>query len=334
MYNNNKKYYSIIAIFFLIFLVLLFSWFFNGSTTEKEYRMIYIPKIIDETNDFWVSLIAGANIAAEEYGVHLQTVAGKSENDVEGQNQKIAWAIEQKPDVLLISPCSYTESNNLLKKAKESGIEVVLVDSINSDYKDYHVVSTDNVSAGQKLGSYASKFCEEGEQIGVIGHVEGASTAVDRLEGVKKGLGDKALGIVDVVYCDSKFERAYSLAVEMIQRYPDLKLLIGLNEYSAVGAARAVRDLGMHDKIKMVGFDSSGEEIKLMEAGIFKGIVIQKPFNMGYLGVEQSMKILEGKKVDLSLDSGSKLITMENVYTEENQKLLFPFVEEKALSER
>lgn len=331
--HNNKKYYGIVSIFFLIFLLLLFVWFFKGSAAEKEYKMIYISKIIDESNDFWVSLMAGANIAAEEYGVKLQTVAGKSEDDVEGQNQMIAWAIKQKPDALLISPCSYTKSNDLLRAAKDAGIEVVLVDSVNSEYEQYHAVATDNVRAGEELGSYASNFCNEGEGIGVVGYVEGASTGIDRLEGVKRGLGRKAEEIVDVVYCDSKFEKAYSLTVEMIEKHPDLKLLIGLNEYSAVGAARAVRDLGLQDKIKMVGFDSSEEEIKLMEAGIFKGIVIQKPFNMGYLGVEQAIKILEGKKVDTNLYSGSKLITMENVYTEENQKLLFPFVEERNLNE-
>ena len=67
----------------------------------------------------------------------------------------------------------------------------------------------------------------------------------------------------------------------MISEHPEVNAIAGLNEYSAVGAARAVKDLGMEDQIVMVGFDSSNEEIQLLEAGIFEGIVIQKPFNMG-----------------------------------------------------
>ena len=76
----------------------------------------------------------------------------------------------------------------------------------------------------------------------------------------------------------------------------------------------------------MVGFDNSIEDVQLLEEGVFVGIVVQKPFNMGYLGIEQAYKILKNEEFKVQLDSGSELITKENMYTEENQKLLFPFV--------
>ncbi len=55
---------------------------------------------------------------------------------------------------------------------------------------------------------------------------------------------------------------------------------------------------------------------------------MQKPFNMGYLGVEKAVQLLEGVQTERNIDSGSKLITQENMYTDENQKLLFPFKDE------
>ena len=48
---------------------------------------------------------------------------------------------------------------------------------------------------------------------------------------------------------------------------------------------------------------------------------------MGYLGVETAVKLLEGEQVETYINSGSELITKENMYTEENQKLLFPVAE-------
>lgn len=45
---------------------------------------------------------------------------------------------------------------------------------------------------------------------------------------------------------------------------------------------------------------------------------------MGYLGVETAVNAVRGRKIAKSTDSGSELITKENMYTEENQKLLFP----------
>ena len=101
-------------------------------------------------------------------------------------------------------------------------------------------------------------------------------------------------------------------------------MIVGLNEYSAVGAARAVKALGKTDQIRMGSIDSSMEQIQYLEAGIYEALVIQKPFNMGYLGVETAVNAVRGRKIAKSTDSGSELITKENMYTEENQKLLFP----------
>src|SRR5699024_5219340 len=101
--------------------------------------------------------------------------------------------------------------------------------------------------------------------------------------------------IVEVVFCDSKYDVAYQKTVELIRKYPDLKVIAGLNEYSTVGAARAVRDLGMQDQIYMVGIDSSLETITMLEANVVSGIIIQKPFNMGYLAMERAVELIQGK---------------------------------------
>lgn len=294
--------------------------------SHQKYKMIFIPKSKDEDNDFWTSLMAGAQMGAEEYGIEFQIIAGKSEEDIEGQNQIIKWAMKQKPDALLVSPCSYTESTDMLKEVKKAGIKLVLIDSIvDEDIADL-VIATDNVAAGKKLGEYTATKLSQHAKVAIVGHVKGASTAIDREAGIRSGLGDKVSCIQEVVFCGSQFGKAYQLSVELLEKYPDLDMIIGLNEYSAVGAARAMRDLKLKGKVDVVGFDSSIEEIQLMEAGIIQGVIIQKPFNMGYLGIEQTYKMLNYIKVKKELDSGYKLINMDNLYTEENQKLLFPFV--------
>lgn len=305
--------------------LLLYSAF---GMKKRPYRIVLIPKIVDETNDFWTSLIGGAQMGAQEYDVELQMKAGDSEYDYEGQNEAIEEAIKEKPDAILLSPCSYTESNEQIRKIKEAGIPLGLIDSLAEESLEDFSVATDNVSAGRKLGEFAASRLEEEEPcIGIVGHVPESSTAIDREIGVRQGLGKYEPYVKEVVFCDSVYEKAYKQAVQLMESYPDLNVLIGLNEYSAVGMARAVRDAEKKEDIIVVGFDSSIEEIQLMEEKVFRGIVIQKPFNMGYLGVEQAVKLLDGDRIEDSLDSGSELITMENLYTEENQKLLFPFVE-------
>lgn len=298
-----------------------------GMEKKEPYRMVYVPKTIDEANGFWTSLIEGVKMGADEYGadVQVEVKAGESEEDYEGQNKCIEAAIAKAPDAILVSPCSYTESVEILEKVVEAGIPLVLIDSeIEKDIGQI-IVATDNHAAGVALGKYARTLVNSDTQIGVVGHVKGASTAIEREQGVRDGLGEYEACIQEVVFCGSSYDRAYRLTEEMIQDYPDIGMIVGLNEYSALGVARAVEDLGLKDQVQVVGFDSSVEQIQLMERGVFRGVVIQKPFNMGYLGIKQAVKLVEGKEVKKSLKSGSKLITMENLYEEENQRLLYPF---------
>ena len=155
--------------------------------------------------------------------------------------------------------------------------------------------------------------------------LKGVSTAVEREEGFRKGLGDLAENIVDVVYCDSRYEKSRQLTLELMEKYPNLKMVAGMNEYSSVGAARAVKAAGAKDRIQVVGVDSSQEAVQLMENGVFKGLVVQKAFKMGYIGVKETILMLRGKSYEKDVNSGCELVTPDNMYDSEIEKLLFPF---------
>ena len=118
-----------------------------------------------------------------------------------------------------------------------------------------------------------------------------------------------------------------------MEKYPNLELIAGMNEYSSVGAARAIRDAGAGDKVKVVGVDSSKEAVQLMEEGIFYGLVVQKAFKMGYIGVRETLRMLRGEKVEKNIDSGCELVTLDNMYSSEIEKLLIPFDTEKQQEE-
>lgn len=292
---------------------------------RRQFSLIYIPKVVDGTNDFWSSLILGTQMAAQEYHVELKIMAPSEENDVKGQNRLLEEAIEEEPDAILFSPSSFTESDGLLQKARESGIRIVFLDSYTEkDIQDI-TVATDNIEAGEKLGEFAYSILGAEDQIAIVAHVKGVSTAVEREQGFRTGLGELEKNIVDVVYCDSSYEKSYELTMDLLKKYPKLKMVAGMNEYSSVGAARAVKAAGAEDQIKVVGVDSSQEAVQLMEHGVFKGIVVQKAFKMGYLGVRETFRLLSGEKYERNINSGCELVTPENMYSSEIEKLLFPF---------
>ena len=323
--KKYRKWLSICLVFCVAAGIMGGCWYRQKVIEERRLSLIYIPKVVDGTNDFWKALILGARMAAKEYNADIEIKAPAEENDVEGQNRLLKESIKEKPDAILFSPSSFTESDELLKEAKEKNIKISFIDSYVDEPLQDLTVATDNLEAGELLGKFAASLLEPEDQIAIVSHVKGVSTAVEREEGFRKGLGDLADNIVEVVYCNSRYELSRQLTIELMEKYPDLKMIAGMNEYSSVGAARAVKASGAKDRIVVVGVDSSQEAVQLMENGVFKGLVVQKAFKMGYLGVKETVRMLRGKSYQTDVNSGCQLVTPENMYSSEIEKLLFPF---------
>lgn len=322
---KKKKWLSICLAICLIGGIGGAAWYRQKKIEERRMSLVYIPKVEDSTNDFWKALILGTKMAAKEYNADIEIKAPTEENDIERQNELLKEAISEEPDAILFSPSSFTESNDLLKEAKEKGIRISFIDSYTEEKVQDLTVATDNLEAGEKLGKFAATLLDPDDQIAIVAHVKGVSTAVEREEGFRKGLGDLAKNIVEVVYCDSQYEKSRKLTQELMEKYPNLKMVAGMNEYSSVGAARAVKATGAKDRIQVVGVDSSQEAVQLMENGVFKGLVVQKAFKMGYIGVKETILMLRGKSYEKDVNSGCELVTPDNMYDSEIEKLLFPF---------
>ena len=323
--KKRKQWVILGGVLAAVALIVGTSWYTYKKNNNKKWSMIYIPKTEDGTNDFWTSLISGTRMAAQECNVSLEILAPEREQDVERQRELLEKAIEKNPDAILISPSSFDALDGLLEKAKKNKISITFIDSYTENNIQDLTVATDNLEAGKILGEYARNLVNEDSKIAIVSHVKGVSTAIEREEGFIEGLGDYSKNVVEVVYCDSLFDKATELTTELMEKYPDLEMIAGMNEYSSVGAARAVQKYDMENKIQVVGIDSSQEAVQLMEKGVFKGIVVQKAFKMGYLGVKETVHMLQDKNYDKNVNSGCQLVTPENMYSSEIEKLIFPF---------
>lgn len=296
----------------------------SQSKRNKKIRVIYIAKTVDNSS-FWGDLIHGAQMAATEYDMDLTIWAPETEDDYETQNRQILKAIEEKPDVIAVSTCKNDESMDELRAIKEHKIKLVLIDAGTDDDLADVTVATDNKKAGNSMGGYVRSLCKTIPKIGIVNHVEGSYTAMERERGFREGLGDYEEGIVAVAFSDSQYSLAYDVTKKMLSEHPDIQVVVGLNENSAVGAARAIKDMGLSLNIQVIGFDSSIEQIQMLEAGVINGLIVQKPFDIGYLGMKAAVDLAKGEKTPKVIASEYKLILKDEIYTPENQKLLFPF---------
>jgi len=332
--KSGIKFIFIAVIMIIIMLLLIgeqFRFPVSGSKKiDQDTRIVVIYKSINVGYEFWDVVKDGIAVAASEFGVQVKVTGpeSKSEETVEEQIAILEKTVAEKPDAIVIVAADYNKLVEPVERAKKAGIKIITMDSgLNSDISECFI-ATDNIEAGRKAADELAKLLDEDAEIAIIGHVQGTMTAIDREKGVREGLDKYNIKKIHGPYfSDGLPEKAYQITKELILEKPEIKGIIGLNEGSTVGVAKALKEMGLGGVIKLVGFDNSFDEIKLIEEGIIHATVVQNPFNMGYRAIEMAVKSLKGEKIEKWINTGSVAVTKENMYSIENQRLLFPFID-------
>lgn len=313
---------------FPLFSIIMITLLYQFRHQESPEKIIMISKSNDPKFEFWQTVKKGAEIAAKEQGVLFEFRGPHEEQDIEEQKRIIKQSILEKPDIMIVAATDEEELVSLCEEAAEKGIRIFIVDSnIDADIP-ISFVATNNVKASNVLGHYvASSIGEEGEVI-IINFVAGASPAKEREKGLLEAFDAYPdIQVHPTKYTDGTSKQPYEVTKEMLlYQYPKVRAVIGCNQKTLEGVIKAVEELGLQEEITVAGLDSSLEIIHALEKEVLQAIVIQKPFNMGYISVETAIKQYKGEKVPEIIDTGHKLITKSTLNLLENQKLLYPII--------
>lgn len=295
----------------------------------QKPHILFVPKTTNQHVEFWEVMRQGVDTAAEEFNVKVQVAGTLTESDIDGQIALLEQAIIDKPQVIILAAIDYNRIVPVAKRIVAAGIKLITVDSGLKEGISSSFIATDNYAAGQKAGRLLWDSIDQSGSgsIAILNFVRGSAPAMERERGVRESLADSDIQILETLYSDASEERAYEIAVELLRNEPDLRGIAALNEPTAVGAARAIKEMQAVSRVKLIGFDNSMEEIAFLEEDVLQATIVQKPFNMGYLAVKTAMELSAGGKVQPVIDTGSETITKQNMYESDKQKLLFPFAE-------
>src|SRR5205814_10633242 len=126
-------------------------------------------------------------------------------------------------------------------------------------------------------------------------------------------------------YAGATRDKAKAASENLLNRFgDDVQGIFCPNESTTAGMLSALQDAGKAGKVMFVGFDATQMFIDAMKAKQLHGIVVQNPFNMGYLGVRTMIEHLQGKSIEKRIDTGVTLVTPANLNSPETQTLLHP----------
>jgi ribose transport system substrate-binding protein len=274
---------------------------------------------------FWVSVKTGADQAGRDFNADIIWKGPSLETDIAGQISIIEDNIIKKVDAIVLAACDATALVPVIKKAADAGIPVITIDSdVNSDLPE-SFIATNNVAAAEKAADVLAELLGGRGEIAMIPFVPGATTCITREEGFNKGIKKyPGLDLVAVQYSQAEVAIAMAVTEDMVTAHPRLAGIFAANEAGTVGCAQALKSRGLAGKIKVVGFDASPNEIEALEDGTVQALIVQNPYQMGYMGVKTALDVLAGAEVEKRVDTGVFVVTVENLHTQEIQNLINP----------
>lgn len=320
-----------IARFFLVVLVVVFaaSCGGRGPSTGNGLTIAVIPK--GTTHEFWKSIHAGAVKAERELGVKTLWKGPLKEDDREAQIEMVENMIARGVDGIVLAPLDDAALRGPVHSAAQRGIPVVIIDSGLKSDEHVSFVSTDNKRGGYKGGKRLAELLEGKGKVVMLRYAEGSASTMNREQGFLDAMAEH--GGIEVVsanqYGGATTESAYRASENLLAPFKrDGGLAIdGIfcpNESTTFGMLRALQDSGLAGKVMFVGFDSSEKLVHALRAGHLRGLVLQDPMNMGYLGVRTMVQHLKGETVEKRIDTGSTVATGTNMDNPEVATLLNP----------
>ncbi|WP_194417927.1 ABC transporter substrate-binding protein [Klebsiella variicola] len=260
-----------------------------NSAMAKSNEIAVIVKTAN--SNFWQNVNKGAMTAGSEMaGKYKVTFQGpEAETQVAEQVNMVDNAINRGVAGIVLAPSDPDALIPVVKKAWENGIAVVLIDSsLNTKAEKYYqaFLSTDNRKAGALAAQELLKANGKEGKVSIMSFTPGAGSAIDRVGGftdvIKK---DSQLKIIGPFYSQADMATALNQTIDVLSSNKDITALFGANEPTAVGMARAIKQMGYAGKVVAVGFDGNDALQEFVRNGTLNGIVVQSSYQMGLKGV-------------------------------------------------
>ncbi len=288
------------------------------ESAQNEQHTYLIGVSQNNLTDSWRSVMLTHIKAEASKHPELKMIYTDSYNDNNKQVSDIESFIQKKVDLIISSPNEAKPLTEVLKKAYDSGIPVILLDrSIEGDsYTQF--IAADNFLIGEKSGEWVADYLgpEGGNIVEIMGSL-GTSAQEGRHNGFLKGLSKNPnVKIISSRSSDWRRDKAIAVMEGMLEENKRIDVVFAHNDSSAEGAYTAAKNAGREDEMVFVGIDA----VPTLDGGIQS--ILSGRIDVTYLyptggkeAVQSAYKLLvEGEKLDKHLLLDTMEITVDNAY--------------------
>ena len=282
----------------------------NETVAGGDYKIALIT--MDQVDQHWVNLDAGAQKAAAELGCTVVNMSPNAKDDAQ-QIEQINNAVAAGCQAIVVAANGPDSVSSALKEAVAAGVKVIYVDSP-ANVEAEATFSTDNKAAGKTAGeTMIAELTAQGITEGSVGIVNvnaATDSTVQREAGFREAFEGTAYTLLETQYGEGDAAKSQTIAENYITQ--GVVGIFGCNEGSTNGAGNAVKAAG--SAVIVVGFDKSDAIQNLIVDGFILATMAQNPDVMGYEGVKAAVAALNGEVLGGAVtDTGVSVLTKDAI---------------------
>jgi rhamnose transport system substrate-binding protein len=270
------------------------------ATPGQAVKMMLLPKFLG------ILPFDQADKGAEEAAAELKNseklafVGPTAENSVQGQIEFMTNAPTQGQKVVMLSNNAGDQISPAAVAAQAAGTKVVTWDSPipSANGESLFVAQVDFDSIGTVMADMAlSIIGPDGGNFAVLSASPDAANQNAWIAALKKALTDakySKIKLVATVYGDDQSEKSYNQALALVDKYPDLKVIMSPTTVGIAAAAKAMQDNKLCDKVKVSGLGLPSEMVSYTINGCAPQFALWSFVDLGYLTYYTSYMLATG----------------------------------------
>ncbi len=258
-------------------------------SADAGVKMVLLPKFLGIL--VFDQAYEGALEAATEIGnpAELQFLGPTPENSVAGQIEIVTTAATQGMDAIMISNNAGDQIVPAAQAARDAGMTVVTWDSPipSAEGEQVFIAQVDFDETGQVMADMAlSILGEDGGKFAVLSASPDAANQNAWIAALQEVLKDPKyanLELLDIVYGNDQSEDSYNQALALVDKYPDMELIMAPTTVGIAAASKAMQDEGLCDTVKVSGLGLPAEMVSYTLNGCAPEFALWSFIDLGYL---------------------------------------------------
>jgi len=239
---------------------------------------------------------------------------GADDASPEKQVKLVEDLIAQGVSAITVVPNSPEALEGVFQKARDNGIIIVTHEASSQKNTDADIEAFDNTAYGEEImKNLATCMGEEGEYAAFVGqrtaesHMQWVAGALDYAAANYPGV----TRVEDPIESQENADVSYEKTKELLKKYPNLKGIQGSSAVDVVGVGRAIDELGLQDKVCVMGTSIPSLSGKYLDSGAVDKIFFWDPALAGQAMMLIAQKLVNGEQLTPGTNLG--LVGYENL---------------------